>query len=348
MDTIFQNISDGMLVVDREGIIVGANRAAEKMTGYSSDEMVGRLQLCDVCLGMATCYEEKSCVDCFAKKLKVSSFEMRLRTRRGQEIPVTASSTRMPDHAMGALVVILRDMSEQKRVERERFQRITTNHVIQAQEEERKRVSRDLHDGVGQALYSIVIGLQLLQNQVVNEDVKNYLEDVHQMTIRALEEVKSLAVELRPSALDDLGLIPAIRSYSKRFEQTFGIETELEVSGPMRRYASSVETALYRICQEAMTNAVKYADTDKIHIRLRDEGHLLELQIADKGQGFDVNQIEIQGTGLGLYGMSERAHLLGGQLDIQSSIGEGTCISVSVPLSERGEPIYENSHIDRG
>lgn len=339
LESIFQNVTDAILVIDDQGYVMGANPATEKLTGYSASELIGKVHFCSVCRGMATETEEASCHDCFVHQPSVSSFEMRLKTKEGREFPVAASSSRLGEDGLNAIVVVLRDMSEQHRVERERFQRMMTSYVIQAQEEERKRVSRDLHDGIGQALYSILVGLKVLNQVQLDEAVQNHLEDVHQMTARALEEVKNMAVELRPSALDDLGLIPAIRSYIKRFEQTFGIVTQFDASGNKRRVSSVVETALYRICQEAMTNAAKYADTDKMRVRLQDSGDKIELKIEDFGQGFNTEKIRAQGTGLGLYGMKERANLLGGSTEIRSIPGEGTTIHVVVPLNNKGEPL---------
>ncbi len=344
LHSIFDHVTDAILVVSREGYVIGANHAAEKMTGYTADELLGKVPFCNICQGMATGTEEMTCNECFSTALSMPSFEMHMKARDGREFTIAASSTRLPEEANSALVIILRDMSEQHRMERERFQRQITNYIIQAQEEERKRISRDLHDGVGQALYSILVGLKVVNQANMEPELKNLLVDVQQMTARALDEVKNMAVELRPSALDDLGLIPAIRSYAKRFEDTFGIETELDVVGSRRRFHSTIETALYRICQEAMINAAKYADTDKIYVRFRDSGKMIELSIEDFGRGFDLNQLRIMGTGLGLYGMKERASLLGGEVDIQSAPDKGTTIRIIIPVNEKGEPL----HVDTG
>lgn len=348
LESIFNSVTDAILVVDQQGIVVGANPAAERLTGYTAEELIGKVHFCEVCRGMATTTEEATCHDCFYHRPNVASFEMKVKTKEGREFPVAASSTRLGEEGLDSLVVILRDMSEQQRVERERFRRMMTSYVIQAQEEERKRVSRDLHDGIGQALYSILVGLKVLNQLHLEEPVKNHLEDVHQMTARALEEVKNMAVELRPSALDDLGLVPAIRSYIKRFEQTFGILTQFEVLGNKRRVSSVVETALYRICQEAMTNAAKYADTDKMYVRLHDSGDKIEILIEDYGRGFDTEHVRAQGTGLGLYGMKERANLLGGNTEVQSVPGKGTTVHVTVPLNDKGEPLNVDPGTYRG
>lgn len=347
LQSLFKHVTDSILVVDESGYVADANPAAEKMTGYNKEELIGKVHFCEICRGMATCTEENTCVNCFAKRASVSSFEMRIRTKDGREIPVTASSSRLPADAFGAMVIIIRDISEQQRTERERFQRLLTNYVIHAQEEERKRVARDLHDGVGQALYSILVGLKVVNQLELDDVIKQHLEDVHQMTARTLEEVKKLAVELRPSALDDLGLVPAIRSYTKRFQYTFGIETELKVTGRQRRYASAVETALYRICQEAMTNAAKYADTDMITVELTDSGDCIELVVTDQGLGFDLSDIKVKGTGLGLYGMKERATLVGGELHIHSVPGDGTSVTVTIPVDDKGESLHVDTDTGR-
>jgi len=344
IDSIIENVADAILVIDRNGIVIGANPAAEEMTGWRVQELIDKVHFCQICKGVATCSAEITCSDCFATKLQVPSFEMRVRTKSGTEFPVAASSARLPESSQTAMVIILRDMSEQQRTERERYLRMMTNHVISAQEEERKRISRELHDGIGQAMYSILVGLKVINQLHLDEDVMKHLLTVQQMTAKALEEVKNLAVELRPSALDDLGLVPAVRSYLKRYEQIFGIETILEVEGQKRRYVSSIETALYRICQEALINAAKYADTDKILVQIRNREQSVTLRIEDYGCGFSTEEATVKGTGLGLYGIRERAHLLGGNVAIRSVIKEGTTIQIEIPVNEKGEPI----HVDPG
>ncbi|PWK15671.1 PAS domain-containing sensor histidine kinase [Tumebacillus permanentifrigoris] len=350
LETLFAHITDAILIVDAKGDVIGVNPAFERMTGWSGAELLGKKSLCELCRGMATCQEEASCIDCFASRLQTPSFQMHVVTKRGEEIAVAASSTRLPLEAggQGALAVILRDTSDMQRIERERHQRQLTNYVIQAQEEERKRISRDLHDGIGQALYSIMVGLRVVNQLQIDEEIKHHLEEVQQLTARTMEEVKSLSVELRPSALDDLGLVAALRSYAKRFEQTFGILTHIEISGQRRRYHSTVETALYRICQEAMTNAAKYADTDQITLRFVDRADRVELEVEDAGIGFDPTQLQIRGTGLGLFGMRERVSLLGGTLTLTSAPQKGTKIHVEILVDEKGGPRYVHPTADRG
>ncbi|TCW41736.1 PAS domain-containing sensor histidine kinase [Laceyella sacchari] len=346
-EAIFQHAADAIFVVQPGGVIREANRAALTLTGYSRSEL-NNILFCSICKGIATCVEEASCTGCFFNHQSLSSFEMQIRAKDGRQYPVTASAATLPEDPLGSMVIVIRDMSQLQRTERERHHRLVTNKIIQAQEEERKRVSRELHDGVGQALYSILIGLKVINHLPLDDEKKRHLLDVQAMVEQTLDEVKNLATDLRPSALDDLGFLPAIRSYAKKFEATFDIKVELVVKGPKRRYSSTVETALYRIVQEAMINAAKYAATDKIKLSLIDTAAEVRLFIEDFGKGFDPSQVEGEGTGLGLYGMKERAALLGGALRIESAPNEGTMVYVRIPIDREGESVHADEGTHRG
>ena len=283
--------------------------------------------------------EETSCTDCFFKRVQMPSFEMKLRTKDGRDYPVAASSARLPELSGGKLVMILRDMSAQQRAEKERYQHKLTHFAIQAQEEERKRIARELHDGIGQALYSILVGNP-------GEAVMQHVTELVNMTSRAMEEVKRMALELRPSALDDLGLLPALRSLMKRVEKTFHIQVELHVQGEKRRYSAPMETALYRIVQEAMTNTAKYAQASQLGIMFENREKEVVVTIVDDGIGFEVEKTLNFGKGLGVFGMKERAQLLGGTVDIRSAPQEGTTVIVRIPLPEEGI-LDDDSRLDR-
>lgn len=346
MQSIFANVSDAILVIDHEGRIVRANAALEKMTGWTEDELIREKHICELCLGMATCMEETSCTDCFFKRVQMPSFEMKLRTKDGRDFPVAASSARLPEESGGKLVLILRDMSAQQRAEKQRYQHKLTHFAIQAQEEERKRIARELHDGIGQALYSILVGLNVVRQGNPSEAVMQHVTELVNMTSRAMEEVKRMALELRPSALDDLGLLPALRSLMKRLEKTFHLQIELHVQGEKRRYSAPMETALYRIVQEAMTNTAKYAQASQLGIMFENREKEVVVTIVDDGIGFEVEKTLNFGKGLGLFGMKERAQLLGGTVDIRSAPQEGTTVIVRIPLPEEGK-LDDDSRLDR-
>jgi two-component system sensor histidine kinase NreB len=339
---IFQYVSDAILILDEKGMIVDANPSIEMLTGYCTKELIHKVKLSSICQGMDRCADFTVCTNCFTKLGSISSFEIRLLHRNGQIFSAAASTTRLQEHMGGLLVVVLRDMSEHNKEEQKQLQKKMANYMIQAQEEERKRVSRELHDGVGQSIYSMIVGLNIIGQMELKDELKEHFQTVQDMAVQALNEVRCIAVDLRPSSLDDWGLLPALRSFIKQFERTYGIVTTLSVVGKERRYESAVETALYRICQEAMVNAAKYANIDKLQIHFEEQDQQLHLVVTDFGRGFNIEKIEIQGTGLGLYGMRERAELIGGTLDITSNFGHGTTIRVNVPLSKQEETTYDH------
>lgn len=145
----FQYISDAIVILDEKGVIVEANPSLEVVTGYSVKELIHKVNLCDICHGMEKCADFTACINCFSTLESIPSFEVRLLHRNGHIFSASASATRLPQHAGGFLIISLRDMSEYNRQDQNHVQKKMANYMIQAQEEERKRVSRELHDGVG-------------------------------------------------------------------------------------------------------------------------------------------------------------------------------------------------------
>ncbi len=235
--------------------------------------------------------------------------------------------------------------AERERAAQERLRRFYLQRVIMAQEEERKRIARELHDELGQALAAFMVGLRHLE-AVCSPEMRPRLNDLRSSIAATLERARRLAFDLRPSVLDDLGLVPALRRYIQDFQERFGIQVDLEVVGlDNTRLRPEVETTVYRIVQEALTNAAKYARCRHISVLLQAREHDLSVIVEDDGCGFDVENVlrqKVGRTSLGLYGMMERAHLIGGHLDIESRPGQGTTIYLRVPLdgaveSERAE-----------
>jgi signal transduction histidine kinase len=200
--------------------------------------------------------------------------------------------------------------------------------VVQAQELERKRLARELHDETGQALTSILLGLKPLDD-LADDDARSTVSAVRELVVSTLQDVRRLAVELRPSALDDLGLVPAIR----RLAQTFGeggMQVDVEAHIGDERLPEPVETTLYRIVQEAVTNVAKHAGAERLSITLmRKDGAVVAI-VEDDGKGFDPDSA--RSDGLGLVGMRERLVLVGGTLRIEAAAGAGTTIAAEVPL----------------
>jgi two-component system, NarL family, sensor histidine kinase UhpB len=220
------------------------------------------------------------------------------------------------------------------RLEEERLQ--TAERVMQAQERERQRVARELHDQTGQTLTHEIISLDLLLERTSDSEARQQIEAVKRTLEQTLEEVHRMAQDLRPSVLDDLGLVPALRTLAR---QGAGPEVRVQVEGLHGRLPLPIETALYRIAQEALINAVKYARAAHIDIRLEARDGLgVRLSVRDDGVGFDPRRLpataEPGRAGLGLFGMRERATLLHGTLEVHSQPAHGTEIVVQLPLEE--------------
>ncbi|MEG1492862.1 MAG: GAF domain-containing sensor histidine kinase [Gordonibacter sp.] len=203
--------------------------------------------------------------------------------------------------------------------------------VIAAQEEERKRISRELHDGIAQELLAVSFLMKRLESHVGDDEGRQLLGETFANLDSILDELHNLSVELRPSALDHLGLIPALRSQASLLEKAYGTEVVFEGGLSCRRFDQALETQAYRICQEAILNACKYADTDQVYVRLEDTGGWLHVSVIDHGGGFDTEHPVIKGTGCGLSGMQERAKLIGATLRIESGAG-GTEVVLVAPM----------------
>lgn len=209
--------------------------------------------------------------------------------------------------------------------------------VISAQEEERKRIARELHDETSQALTSIMVGLKLLESDSVYWSAGNRLQQMRDIVARTLDEVHYLARELRPSVLDDMGLAVALERYVRDYAKNYAIEVDFHVSGfEGQRAPAPVEVALYRIVQEALTNVAKYAKANSVSVLLDLRDGYVSAIVEDDGCGFDLERLAGRPEqGLGFFGMQERAALLGGTFKIESKPGSGTTVFIKIPLGPK-------------
>ncbi len=210
--------------------------------------------------------------------------------------------------------------------------------VMKAREEERRRIARDLHDGVLQNVLGVQMTLRTIKYQPDQESVQKILSDVDGWLSKIQDELRGISTSLRPTSLDDLGLKAALISQFHRVERLNPIHVDFIENIGEHRYKSSIETAFYRICQEAVLNACKYARCETICVMLRETEHHLILEVVDNGVGFDVDKPEIKGGGLGLSDMVDWAEYVDGRLDICSSPGVGSGIRLTVPI-ERGKKL---------
>jgi signal transduction histidine kinase len=220
----------------------------------------------------------------------------------------------------------------------ERVSRESLRRVVEAQELERARLARELHDETGQALTSILLGLRHLDDVIVTDDAREATAALRDLVVTTLQDVRRLAVELRPSALDDFGLVPAVERLAGTLAEQSELVVDLEARLGDQRLPPEAETALYRIVQEALTNVVKHASATRVSITLvRKEGFAVVV-VEDDGRGFEPGKT--RAGSLGFVGMRERVELVGGRLTVESAPDVGTTIAAEVPLTrtppERG------------
>jgi two-component system, NarL family, sensor histidine kinase DevS len=212
----------------------------------------------------------------------------------------------------------------------QRVSRDVVRRVVEAQELERARLARELHDETGQALTSILLGLRSLDDRAAADGDRAAVSELRELVVATLQSVRRLAVELRPATLDDFGLVPAIERLRDAVEEQGGISVDVQSNLGDARLPSETETALYRIVQEAFTNVLKHASASRVSVRLDRRTDGLTLTVHDDGRGFDP--AKPRDGSLGLAGMRERVALLGGHLTIESGEDAGTMVKAEVPI----------------
>src|SRR5712691_91045 len=232
---------------------------------------------------------------------------------------------------------------EQRAAERQQAEealQILSRQLLEAQENERRHIARELHDEIGQALTAVKINLQAAQR--TPEALVSYLEDSISIVDRTLQQVRTLSLDLRPALLDDLGLVVALRWYVDRQAQRSGFPAQFVADPLETRPRPDIETACFRVAQEALTNVARHARAQQVRVELRQRDTELHLLIRDDGKGFDVRTAQeraAQGASMGLLGMQERVWLVGGQIAIESAPAGGTEIRVRFPLQNSRQPL---------
>ena len=211
----------------------------------------------------------------------------------------------------------------------QRVARDAVRRVVEAQELERSRLARELHDETGQALTSILLGLKPLEEALAGHPASAGLTELREQVVAALQDVRRLAVELRPAVLDDFGLVPALERLTDSFAEQFDVRVHFHSALGDTRLPAEVETALYRVVQESLTNIVKHANARNVSVSVARREHVVAAVIEDDGGGFD--QRAVRDGAVGLLGMRERLALLDGRLEIESRRGAGTTIVAEVP-----------------
>jgi signal transduction histidine kinase len=242
--------------------------------------------------------------------------------KEGEDARFTDEDVRLAE-AFASRAAVAVDLSE-------RVARDALRQVVSAQELERRRLARELHDETGQALTSILLKLKSIEDEGDPAQLADATAELRELVVTTLQDVRALAVELRPKALDDFGLVSALERLVETFREQTGMEVDLEPRLGAERLPREIETTLYRITQEALTNVVKHARATRVSIVLTRRDGAVSAVIEDDGRGISTG--EPTGDGLGLVGMRERVALVGGRLVVESPPGGGTTLSIEVPI----------------
>lgn len=264
---------------------------------------------------------------------------------------------------MAALIAVgflraLQDMERERRAElvaahqaritaleqRDGLRRDLLRHVVTAQEDERARIARELHDETAQLLSAFSLDLGALRTKLKRADTTELVSRLQDLSQQMSQGLFHLMRDLRPSHLDDLGLVPALNFILNQDCQSKGLEVAFDVSGAPRRLNGLVETVLFRVAQEALANVARHAQVNKAVVQLHYDPDRVSLRVCDRGLGFDPVQRFHPPRGWGLAGMRERVESLSGQLTLQSAPGQGTVVTVEIPLDdERGKDLIDGS-----
>ncbi|HEY0367912.1 MAG TPA: PAS domain S-box protein [Pyrinomonadaceae bacterium] len=331
---LFENAKDAIYVHDLQGTYLSINRAAEKLSGYSREEIIGH----NFKEFVAPEYV-KYVRDSFWKKLAQqgeTTYEVDVIAKDGHRVPIEVSSRAIYEN--GVLVGVqgmARDITERK-LAQDALQ-MFSRQLIEAQEDERRRISRELHDQIGQILTAVKMNLHAVQQFCQGSEAGSYVKDNIEAVDEALRLVRDLSVDLRPPILDDLGLTTALRWYVDRYAKRTGLSVDVVIDLPdeNERFSRELETACFRIAQEALINVVRHAKATQVVVRLTRDGYMLILSVKDDGLGFDVERLRKRAqhvATLGLVSMQERAHAAGGIIEIDSAPANGTEIRFTVPL----------------
>jgi len=328
---LVESVTDyAIFIVSEDNLVNSWNAGAEKVFGFPEKDIIGKS-------GAILFTPEDRAKGVPEKEIKTAATHGRADDERWHirqdNSRFYASGVMMPLKNNKGFVKIARDMTDKILVENALRDKEILKRMVGAQEEERKRIARDLHDQLGQQLVALKLKLEAAGKLCEQEEVCGQIDQARLLTKHINDSVDFLAWELRPAALDDLGLPAALEVYIKEWSRLSGIVTEFYTAGMKKvQFAPDTETNLYRITQEALNNALKHARPTQVNVMLERRDTAVILIIEDDGVGFDVESIFNSSQGLGLTGMRERIALIGGSLDIESAPGQGTTIFARAPI----------------
>jgi len=337
---IFEHATDGMLVVDLETkkFLTGNTMICE-MLGYSPEE-IKNLKVADIHAKEDLPYVLATFEELSRGEYTLAA-DIPVKRKDGNIFYADINASRINLYEKPYIMGSFRDITERKRMhdsllESERQLRTLSSSILSAQEQDRKRISRELHDDLGQILTAVLLDISRAEKQkiFISSGSYNFMKRLRLILQEALQRVRNLSAILRPGVLDQLGLKAAVVSFLEEMEEQTGLKIIEKMQVDYNNIPESVSIAIYRILQEATTNIIKHATAKKVIVKLRSDSQTISISIKDDGQGFNPESLPID-KGLGLLGMKERVEWLGGVFKIESAHGRGTSIYAEFPLSSR-------------
>ena len=331
---LVEAMSEGAATLSRDGAVLYCNRKFAEMMGRPTGKLIGVA----VQSLVAEAERERSQTLLAAARKAAVKGEFNLRCSDGSLIPVYLSLNILRGFKGLALGMVITDLSEQKRKQAEEIKhteetrRLLLERTLSAQEDERRRIARELHDEAGQLLTALLVGLRTLEDTRKMADVKAQGHRLREIATQAIDEVGRLARGLHPTVLDDHGLGVALSRYAAEYAKSHKIDVELRLDElESSNLSSQVQIALYRILQEALTNVARHSRAKTVSIRFARLARAIEVAVVDDGCGFDAEAVAVSSHRLGIHSMRERAAMLGGTVSFISQ-RKGTRILVQLPL----------------
>lgn len=335
-------MSEGAATVSSDGAVLYCNRRFGELLGQTPTKLLGG-EIHSLVHPL-----ERGRVDAFLRSARrqVVKDEFTLRTRSGRSIPVYLSLSRLRGYRGHAFGMVVTDLTEQRRKQEqevkqaESLHRLLLERELAAQEGERRRIARELHDEAGQLLTSLLVGLRSLEDSKAIEDCQELGKRLREITAHAIDEIGRLARGLHPTALDDHGLGAALSRYVAEYSRTHKIPVQLKLGRlDCAKLPPAVQIALYRILQETLTNVARHAGAKTARVAFKHTARTLEVSVVDDGSGFDPSAVVVSSNHLGLQSIRERTAMLGGRALFNSG-RKGTQVLVQIPLVGWEFPVF--------
>ena len=325
---VFDSVPDGIVITDEEGLIVDVNPCALRQFGYERDELVG--QTVEVLVpetyrrdhvAHRADYTDEPVVRPMASDLELVG-----RRKDGTRFPVEISLSPWPTSDRRLVIGVVRDITERLRL------RAFGQEALRAAEEERQRISRELHDDTAQRLAALMIQVRLASRETDDERRQALLDELREALLETSESVRRFARGLRPPALEDAGLVAALQAHIRDLFENLDVTSSFDAGAVDHLLDADAKLVLYRVVQEALSNVVRHANAESVRVVLSAANGAVVAVVEDDGVGFDERRVD-DGGGLGLIGMQERTTSVGGRLKVESVPGEGTLVRLEIPQS---------------